>query len=156
MPLQSLFRCSVLAPFVLWYEYGLITFCQSHFSTHTPAHSHSIVYIKELMELHKDNEKPALHLREIEKPFYTQRLFIISSVPFSLLHASEEHFTLSIKNESLVREWKKQRQTFFSPLCNILTLQFYCNSDVWRTRSVTQMVIRHLNQHSLGNKNIDY
>lgn len=51
-----------------------------------------IVYIKELMGLHKDSGKPTLHLRAIGKPFSTQRLFIISCVPFSLQSARKEYF----------------------------------------------------------------
>lgn len=62
---------------------------KSSLHTHTAVHIHSIVYIKELMELHKDSGKPTLHLREIEKPLSTQRLFIISCVLFSLSDRKE-------------------------------------------------------------------
>ena len=45
------------------------------------------------MELHKDSGKPTLPFREIEEPFSTQRLSIISSVPFSLKSARKEYFS---------------------------------------------------------------
>lgn len=88
---------------------------KSSLHTHTPVHSHSIVCIKELMELHKDSGKPTLYLREIGKPFSTQRLFIISCVPFSLQSARKEHFPIKrrILGWRTHKEMRKTKGDFF-------------------------------------------
>ena len=104
--------CGSLCPLIWISAHNILS--KSSLHTHSCSYSLNSLY-QRTNGIIQGQWTPTLHLRKKEKPFPTQRLFIISCVPFTLQSARKEYFRHKkrVLGQRTHEEMRKTKRIFF-------------------------------------------